>query len=285
MNQPEHPGHAEDGGVLPALLLPGATRAGRSSNLAFALRFLPARQRRDLFIYYAFCREVDDIADSPAIPVVEKRRKLGAWLDAIENPARLPADFREVLERSAIPPALPAALVLGCIEDLEPRAIPDFAALREYCWKVAVSVGLAHNHIVGVVSPGAREYAESLGMALQLVNILRDVGEDARMARVYLPLNELAAHGVRSEDLHALRETPGLIRCLAALADRAEAEFLKARNVLGGLPDSEKKLLRSAEAMRRIYSALLRKIRRGRFAVLEKRFRLSFLEKLRHLFF
>lgn len=275
----------ETRGELPRLLLPDGTGAWRSSNLAFALRFLPVRQRRDLYIYYAFCREVDDIADSPSIPADTKRRKLGEWMDAIGNPGLLPSDFREVLERRAIPAALPAALVLGCIEDLEPRAIPDFAALREYCWKVAVSVGLAHNHIVGAASPGAREYAESLGLALQLVNILRDVGEDARMDRVYLPRDELAAHGVRAEDLPALRETPGLIRCLAALADRAEAEFLKARNVFGGLPDSEKKLLRAAEAMRRIYSALLRKIRKGRFAVLEKRFRLSFLEKLRHLLF
>jgi len=266
-----------EGHTIPALLLPPGKKTGRTSNLAFALQFLCSAVRHDLLIYYAFCREVDDIADSTSLPADAKREKLREWRNALENRALLPTDFRDVLERHDIPSELPCALIDGCIADIELCEVGDFDELRNYCWQVAVSVGLAHNHIVGARDPASYAYAEALGIGLQLVNILRDVAEDAHLGRVYLPVDELRSRGIEKQELLAPVESPALVEYFDFFATRAASFLEQARAVL---PAKHKRALRAAESMRRIYHALLMEIRSSGFAVLQKRIRISTPRKL-----
>lgn len=263
--------------VLPRHLLPPGTRCpAGASNLAFALGCLPRPARRDMLVFYQFCRVVDDIADDPEMAPEEKLARLVEWENALADPARLPEDLAQVLDRHAIEAEALRPILRGVRSDVQPRSFADWEELRSYCWDVAVAVGLVSNRITGAHSAAAARYAENLGLALQLTNILRDVAEDAALGRVYFSADSLAAHGVTREEILQGRPGPGFTGLWQAQAERA-AEYFAA--VADGPPPGEKHALRAAEVMRTIYHALLQRLRRDPSRIWRERCRLPGWQK------
>lgn len=251
------------------------------SNLAFALRVLPRDRRDDAVVFYAFCRTVDDLADAPDLPAAARRDGLMAWRDGLEHgffaPDVFQREFLALRERLELPTDLLTAIIDGCLDDLEPRHYATWEELDGYVWKVACAVGLISIRIFGCIDPAAATYAEALGRALQLTNILRDVGEDHAAGRVYLPAAELALHGLTARDLPAAAGSDPFLSLMTAVADRAERYFHAAA---AALPATDRKALRPAGIMGEIYSTLLGRMRADGFRVFGKRYRLSTMEKL-----
>ena len=175
------------------------------SNLAFALACLPRDRRADLVTFYAFCRIIDDIADDPHTPVESRQTALDAWKTAlVENTTdepHLASEVRDLLHRHHIDPVLLLEIIRGCESDLHPQRFDTWDALKTYNYRVAGAVGLATLPIFGATD-AARNYAVTLGHALQLTNIIRDVGEDfSNGGRIYLPLDDLARFQYSARDL------------------------------------------------------------------------------------
>jgi phytoene synthase len=168
-------------------------------------------------------------------------------------------------------------IVDGMEMDLTHRRYADFEALRTYCHRVAGVVGQLSASIFGYRDPATLEYAEALGIAFQLTNIIRDVGEDARRGRVYLPADELASRGLAPEDILARRGGDAFRRLMAFQADRAESYYEKAFALLS---PEDRRDQRAGLIMAAIYRTLLREIRRDGFDVLERRVALTPLRKL-----
>jgi 15-cis-phytoene synthase len=255
-----------------------APRAGaQKSNLAFALGCLPRDRKSDALVFYDFCRAVDDIADEPGRTLAEKRHLLGLWKVALTSGTELPRQLGEVLARYQIDPELLVEIVRGVEMDIEPARFQTFEELRVYCWHVASAVGLVSIKIFGCKSPRSSAYAELLGYALQLTNILRDVAEDAAGGRLYLPLEDLHRFGVDADDL--LKGRPGdKFRALMYFeAARARELFKQAERAL---PADDAGALKPAEIMRTIYEKILSRMEADGFRVFEKRYRLSKAEKL-----
>lgn len=263
--------------LVPEAISNGLEAARRSSNLAFALFFLPRPRRADMVEFYRFCRTVDDIADSPELPGDLKRSTLDAWTRALRDPAlaAVPPGFAEVIRRHALDREMLCEIVAGMRSDLEFRHYDSFEDLRGYCWRAASAVGLAALPILGA-SPAARRYAESLGIALQLTNILRDLAEDAERGRIYLPLDDLARFGVARDDILRGRMTRQFSDLLAFETARARGFFKEAVDLL---PPDDRSALRAPEIMRLTYSKLLRRMESEGFPVYAKRVRVSKPEK------
>lgn len=242
----------------------------KSSNFAIAFWLLPANRRRGLAQFYRYCREVDDAVDE-AHNEAEARHGVAVWW------AELARVFEGGSPESATGKALQQVVrefdlqradvedVLRGVEmDIAQRRYPTFDSLHVYCYRVASAVGMSAVRIFGRDDAQARVYAEALGLALQLTNIIRDVAEDARRDRIYLPLDDLRRFevseadvlgGVRSERMRAL---------LMFQAGRAHYYFEVARTAL---PRRERKKLLAAEAMRVVYFELLREIEARGFDV------------------
>ena len=256
----------------------------RSSKSNFALAFLalPRERRVDLVTFYAFCRVIDDLADDPDATVAEKQPRLDAWRRALRGafpgePA-LAGEVRALMAKYMLPPELLEELVEGCAMDLTPARYETFEDLLRYCYRVASVVGLASIAIFGCRSPRAREYAVTLGYALQVTNILRDVAKDlANGGRIYLPQADLARFGVTPEDLAQRQGGPGFAALMAFEAARAEALYARAR---AEFPQEDRRALAPAEIMGGVYHRLLQKMRRDGFRVFEHSYRLNQLEKL-----
>ncbi|MDD5201269.1 MAG: squalene/phytoene synthase family protein [Terrimicrobiaceae bacterium] len=256
--------------LIPSAIAGGIESGRKASNLAFALIALPRKRRRDALVFYRFCRILDDIADSPALAAEEKARALDAWMEALTGGRHLPADLSEVISRHGIDRALLLEILSGVRSDLTVHRYATFEEVRRYCWRVASAVGLASIRIFGCADPASARYAESLGLALQWTNILRDVGEDAANGRIYLPLDELARFGVSESDILAGRSTDSFLRLMEFQADRAGQFFDEAR-----APRGDRRALRPAEIMRAIYAALLHRMQRDGFRVFARRYRIS----------
>ncbi|MDW8324829.1 MAG: presqualene diphosphate synthase HpnD [Burkholderiales bacterium] len=256
--------------------------AASGSSFLPAFRLLEPARRRALTAFYAFCREVDDIVDECREPVVA-RAKLAWWRAEVERlyagaPQHPVARaLGEYVERYAIAREQLMEIMDGVEMDLEQSRYADFRALRLYCHRVAGVVGEVSAQIFGYSERGTLKYAALLGLALQLTNIIRDVGEDARRGRIYLPLDELAAHGVEEADILAGRSTPAFARLMEFQYQRAEAAFDEA---LARLPRADRRRQRPGLAMAAIYRTLLREIRRDGFRVLEHRVLLPPARKL-----
>lgn len=251
------------------------------SNLAFALRVLPPARRDDAVVFYAFCRTVDDLADAAGTPAAERRAGLEAWRRGVTDGfAQADAFQSEVValrDRLALPAELLAAIIDGCLMDLEPQRFATWDELSGYIWKVACAVGLVSIRIFGCTQPQSEAYAVALGNALQLTNMLRDVGEDLANGRLYLPLDELARHGLQQQDLPPRTGDPRLVALMTALADRADGFFAGAAALL---PEADRAALRPARIMEEIYRTLLERMRADGFRVFEKRYRVSQARKL-----
>lgn len=242
-----------------------------TSHLAFALFWLPAQRRRDALLFYRFCRSIDDIADEPNRATDEKRRLLDAWLEADEWPSELEL----LLQRHQIDRSLLQAVVRGCAMDIEPRFYSTFAELEEYCWHVACAVGLVSIRIFGCSDPASETYAVHLGHALQWTNILRDVGEDARQGRIYLPLETLDQHGVTINEILNQRPGKGFLPLMQSGAARARSRYASAR-----VPKSDFSALLPARIMQTVYEKILSRLELHRFPVFQSRCRVNLIEKL-----
>ena len=248
------------------------------SNLAFAFACLPRDRRADMVTFYAFCRVIDDLADDPDIPRDDKIAGLESWKACFTSPPEnldaLQQDMLEIRDRYAIDNQLFLELIAGCESDLNPnRRFGSWEELEKYTYRVACCVGLISIKIFGCKHKKSEAYAVALGHALQLTNILRDVGEDLDdNVRVYLPENDMIRFQYTERDLIGRVYDGRFISMMNYIADRAEAFYQEA---VDSLHPDDKSALKSAEAMRKIYHAILVKMRGDHFNVFEKRYTLS----------
>jgi phytoene synthase len=253
-----------------------------AGNFYHAFRVLPRRQRLAMCAVYAFMRVADDLTDGPGEPAL-KRDALDSWRRRLDLALagnfthRLHAAFHDTVRNHGIPRAYLDAVLDGVEMDLVPVSFPTFADLRVYCYRVASAVGLACIHVWGFADERAKEYAESAGIAFQLTNILRDLGEDAARNRVYLPREDLDRFGYDEERLRR-GERDAAFRALMGFEVRRARAFYDAAGPLGGL-------LRPAgravfQVMLRTYRGLLDAIEGRDYDVFSSRVRLSGWRKL-----
>ena len=250
------------------------------SNLALAFVSLDRERKRDITIFYAFCRVVDDIADSAELSVIEKRVRLANWrqmlrADAPDEPL-LARDMRQLMHKYSLPPDMLEEVIAGVEMDLSIARYPSFKELRIYCYRVASAVGLVSIEIFGYRNPRCREYAIDLGLALQMTNIIRDVWKDYQAGRIYLPQEDLVRFHYSEADLAKQQYNEHFIRLMQFEASRAREFFSRA---VAELPPEDRRAMAPAEIMRSIYRALLRRIELDNYRVFEKEYRLSKLEK------
>jgi phytoene synthase len=257
------------------------TRASKS-NLALAFVALPPERREDITVVYAWCRVIDDIADDPGQSVADRRAALDAWKIALReaspNEPSLAPSVRAIIARHQLEIDQFLEIIAGVEMDLAGTTYATWDDLRLYCYRVASAVGLVSIEVFGCREPASREYAISLGLALQLTNILRDVGEDWRNGqRVYLPREELARFGYSLEDLAAGRRNEAFLALMRFEADRAHAFYAEA---VAARPERDRRALVAAEIMRTVYHRILQRMERDHFGVFTQRYRLGRLEKL-----
>lgn len=251
------------------------------SNLALALSTLPRQRKEDMMTFYAFCRVIDDIADEPVETLQERAVKLAAWREGVLNefsdPDDLQAEIAELPRRYPIDRTLLAEIIDGVASDLVTTRYQTYEQLLAYCYKVACVVGLVSIEIFGYKNAACKEYAVALGYALQLTNIIRDVAEDARNQRVYLPQEDLQRFGVTDEDLIQGRHSPEFEALMQFEHDRARGFFEQAAQLL---PREDRRHMLAAEMMGQVYGEILEKIRQRRFQVFGPRIGLSKLRKI-----
>src|SRR5476649_1529119 len=266
--------------------LPGSEAITQSakSNLALSFASLPEAERRAMSTFYAFCRVVDDVADSTELPIEEKRRQLGEWRKEIHRAyldtplTPLGREMAQIIRTYLIAPTPLEEILSGMEMDMSILRYPTFALLDQYCYRVASAVGLVSIEIFGCRHARSRDYAVALGMAFQLTNILRDVKKDASFGRIYLPLDELASFGVTEADILEGRWSENMRQLFRFQHHRARHYFAKAHRLM--MPSDRPKLL-AAEIMRANYEELLNKIERRNFDVMTSPVKLSKFEKTR----
>lgn len=259
------------------------TRASKS-NLALAFVSLGKERRRDITVFYAFCRLIDDIADSTELEREEKARQLTRWRQALSGPVAeespVAPQVRELIRKYPITPAMLEEIIDGVEMDLTISRYDTFATLSTYCYRVASAVGLVSIEIFGYRNPRCREYAIQLGLALQVTNILRDVAKDLANHRIYLPAEDMARFNYSTADLEARTYNERFIKLMQSEADRAHAYFDRAAAVL---PPEDRRSMVSAQIMTSIYHALLRQMEQDRFRVFERDYGLSKPAKMWHI--
>ncbi|MDY0975731.1 presqualene diphosphate synthase HpnD [Massilia sp. CFBP9012] len=252
------------------------------SSFYYSFLFLPPERRRAITALYAFCREVDDTVDEATDGSVA-RIKLAWWRTEVSkmysgtptHPVMLalqPHIATYKLEEKHL-----LAIVDGMEMDLDQSRYLDYPGLQRYCWHVAGVVGILSASIFGYTNPQTLAYAEKLGLAFQLTNIIRDVGDDARKGRIYLPVNELQQFGVTANDLLKLQHSDKFEALMRFQAERAQAIYDEA---LALLPKEDRRAQRPGLMMAAIYRTLLDEIQRDGFHVLNQRISLTPLRKL-----
>jgi squalene synthase HpnC/squalene synthase HpnD len=257
-----------------------------ASNFYYAFFMLPAAKREALCALYAFMRLVDDVSDTIGSNA-DKQRGLARWRAALDAAVSgdvsghpiLPA-FADTIHRFKIPPRYFHDLTSGAEMDLTIGDYPTFDRLREYCYRVAGTVGLTCLHVFGFSDPHAPDLAEKLGIAFQLTNIIRDVRADHEMGRIYLPLEDLKQFGVRAENLSLGPATPEIRELLQFESARAWSFYAEGVNLIP-LVDADSRA--ALWALVRIYSSLLRRIEARGYDVFSERVRLTKSEKTRIL--
>ncbi|WP_426175361.1 presqualene diphosphate synthase HpnD [Massilia sp. TWR1-2-2] len=252
------------------------------SSFYYSFLFLPPERRRAITALYAFCREVDDTVDECTDESIA-RIKLAWWRTEVSamykgngthpvmqalQPHLAVYDLREKHLQ---------AIIDGMEMDLNQSRYLDYPALKTYCWHVASVVGILSASIFGVTDKRTLEYAEGLGLAFQLTNIIRDVGEDARKGRIYLPISELQQFGVTAADLLNARHSDKFEQLMKFQTDRAQQMYDEAFALL---PQQDRRAQRPGLMMAAIYRAVLGEIERDQFKVLSHRTSLTPLRKL-----
>jgi phytoene synthase len=252
------------------------------SSFYYSFLFLPPERRRAITALYAFCREVDDTVDETHDQSVA-RIKLAWWRTEVSSMYK-GTPTHPVTQ--ALQPHLAAynlqeqhlqAIIDGMEMDLDQSRYLDYPGLRKYCWHVAGVVGILSASIFGVTNPRTLEYAEKLGLAFQLTNIIRDVGDDARKGRIYLPVNELQQFNVTAADILNFRHSEKFEALMKFQADRARAIYDEAFALL---PKEDRRAQRPGLMMAAIYRTNLDEIEREHFKVLNQRISLTPLRKL-----
>jgi len=256
--------------------------AASGSSFYYSFLFLPEDRRRAITALYAFCREVDDVVDE-TLDTGVARTKLTWWRSEVaaiyhgtpQHPVA--RAIAALLPRYRLPEERLMEIIAGMEMDLDYDRYPDFPALQRYCHRVAGVVGLLSAEIFGYTDPRTLDYAAKLGLAFQITNIIRDVGEDARRNRIYLPLDELARFGVREDDIAAARETAEFHRLMEFQVERARACY---RDAFESLAAADRKAQIAGIVMAEIYRTLLDEIRADGCRVLTTRTSLTPLRKL-----
>ena len=241
------------------------------SNFAMAFLLLPRAKRDGMSALYAFCREVDDVADNESAPPEKRRAQLDAWREDIrracsgESP-QFPVnrELQVFIKQHHLPFSLFDELIKGVEMDLDIKRYADYAELEKYCYRVASVVGLLSIEIFGYEDPACKEYAVYLGKALQLTNILRDVRSDAERGRIYLPLSELGHFRVSVDEILRFEYSARFRALAGSVAERAR-DFYKLARVT--LPKVDRRAMVAAELMGSVYWNLLRKLEGRQFDV------------------
>ena len=256
--------------------------AASGSSFYYAFRFLPDDRRRAITALYAFCREVDDVVDECSDAGVA-RLKLQWWRDEIERlfgtTAQHPVTraLQEPVDRYNLPKEYFLEIIDGMQMDLDRHRYAAWKDLALYCHRVAGVVGLLSAEIFGYTNRQTLKYASELGIAFQLTNILRDIREDARRGRIYLPGEALAQFGVHEQDILSHQHTPQVHALLMHTLERAREHYRKA---LALLPREDRYAQRSGLIMAAIYQATLDEVERDGLRVLDRRVALTPLRKL-----
>ena len=250
------------------------------SNLALAFISLGRERKRDITVFYAFCRVIDDIADSAQFDAPQKQIRLAAWREMLRGPCAdeplLAREVRGLIDKYSLPIDILEEIVAGVEMDLSVSRYATFEDLRVYCYRVASAVGLISIEIFGYRNARCKEYALELGLALQMTNIIRDVGKDLQSGRIYLPQEDLARFGYSEMALQDRQHDERFVRLMEFEAARAREFFSQAQ---AALPSEDRRAMVPAEIMSSIYRGLLRRMERDQFRVFEKEYRLSRLEK------
>src|SRR5436190_5036740 len=255
--------------------------AASGSSFYYSFLFLSPKRRRAITALYAFCREVDDVVDETSDPQVAGA-KLAWWRAEIANLAAGKAQhpvsraLAPFVEKFDITAARLNEIIDGMEMDLTQTRYLDWRALEHYCYHVAGVVGLLAAGIFGYRDARTLDYARNLGIAFQLTNIIRDVGEDARKNRVYLPIEDLQRFGVPAADILQARETPAFRALMQFEAERARGYYASA---MSALPAADRRTQRPGLIMAAIYRTLLDEIQRDGFRVLTQRSSLTPLRK------
>jgi phytoene synthase len=250
------------------------------SNLALAFLALGRERKRDITVFYAFCRVIDDIADSSELSVVEKRVRLAKWRQmlhaASQDEPLLARDVRGLITKYSLPADMLEEIIAGVEMDLSTLRYPTFEELRVYCYRVASAVGLVSIEIFGYRNQHCKQYAIELGLALQTTNIIRDVERDLQNGRIYLPQDDLARFRYSETELTQRQYNERFVQLMEFQARRARQFFA---NAAAALPTEDRRSMLPAEIMGSVYRGLLRRIELDKFHVFEKEYRLSNMEK------
>ena len=256
--------------------------AQSGSSFYYSFRFLPPDRRRAITALYAFCREVDDIADEVE-DVNVARAKLGWWRAEIANlfaghPTHpVTKALQSATQQFGIDESRLNEIIDGMEMDCSRRRYQDFASLKLYCHRVAGVVGQLSANIFGFSNPKTLVYAENLGLAFQMTNIIRDVGEDARRGRIYLPQDDLQKFAVTNADILDCKHSPAFVQLMKFQGERAKSLYGAAFEAL--MPE-DRRPQRPGLIMSAIYRTLLDELERDGFKVLNQRTSLTPLRKL-----
>ena len=255
--------------------------AASGSSFYYAFLFLPRPRREAITAFYAFCREVDDVVDEVSDPGVA-HRKLAWWQGEVAQAfkGQPTHPVTQALMRHAgayqIEPRHLLGVIEGCQMDLEQSRYLDYLGLQRYCHLVAGVVGEVAARIFGQTQEATTQYAHTLGQALQLTNIIRDVGEDAMRGRIYLPVNELQQFDVKAHEVLKREYSERFVALMRFQAERAHRLYDQA---LALLPAADRRAQKPGLMMASIYRTLLREIEHENFQVLHQRISLTPLRK------
>ncbi len=255
--------------------------AASGSSFYYAFLFLPPHRRAAITAFYAFCREVDDVVDEVQDPSVAAQ-KLNWW--QMEVQSSFAGNAQHPVMKALMPLTADFGItvqhlqdvIAGCQMDLNQTRYLDFAGLQRYCHLVAGVVGEVAARIFGQSQEETTHYAHQLGLAFQLTNIIRDVGEDALRGRIYLPVNELQQFEVSAKDILERRDSPGFQALMTFHYERAQGLYEQA---LAALPQADWRSQKPGLMMTSIYRTLLMKIQAAGFPVLRQRVALTPLRK------
>jgi phytoene synthase len=256
--------------------------AKSGSSFYYSFLFLPPERRRAITALYAFCREVDDVVDECTDPGLA-RTKLAWWRTQIDDlfkgkPTHPVTKALEAhIESCQLTPERLQAVITGMEMDLDQTRYLDWPGLEKYCWHAAGVVGELSAGVFGYEDPKTLEYASKLGLAFQMTNIIRDVGDDARRGRIYLPVSDMQAFNVRAADVLAGKHSEAFAALMAFQAKRARKLYCEAANAL---PETDRRRQRPGLMMAAIYATLLDEIEQENWQVLDQRISLTPIRKL-----